>query len=174
MAILAKRARLDSLVGVSEATLAEVAAHVRASVRTLEGALIRVVAYASLRGSEPTPELARDVLDRLYPRGEDSRRCTLDQIQSAAAESFGVSRQALLARDRTPRVALARQVAMYLARELTDESLPAIGKGFGGRNHTTVMHAHKRIASALTRDPGTLEAVDAVRERLRGTATDRG
>jgi chromosomal replication initiator protein len=173
MAILRKRARLDSLHGVCEATLAEVASHVDASVRVLEGALIRVIAYASLRGDDPSPGLARDVLARLYPRGGETRACTLDQIQDAAADSFGVSREALLARDRTPRVALARQVAMYLARELTQETLPAIGRRFGGRNHTTVMHAHKRIVAAMTSDPGTLEAVDAVRERLRGNPADR-
>jgi chromosomal replication initiator protein len=173
MAILRKRARIDSLQEVADETLAEVAHYVAASVRSLEGALIRVVAYASLRGERPSPDLARQVLERLYPRTGDDSTCTLEQIQDAAAELFGVSRDELLARDRTPRIAFARQVAMYVARELTDETLPAIGRGFGGRNHTTVLHAHRRIAANMARDQQTLEAVDALRARLTGRSPDR-
>jgi chromosomal replication initiator protein len=173
MAILLKRARIDSLTEVADDTIAEVARHVHTSVRSLEGALIRVVAYASLRGEKATPSLARQVLERLYPRGEDDSACTLDQIQEAAADLFGVSRAQLLARDRTPRVSFARQVAMYVARELTDETLPAIGRGFGGRNHTTVLHAHRRIAADMTSDQDTLEAVDALRARLSDRSVDR-
>jgi chromosomal replication initiator protein len=151
-----------------------VALHVTASVRTLEGALIRVVAYASLRGERPGPELAREVLERLHPRDAGAGRPhTVDEIQAAAAEAFGVTRDELLARDRTPRVAFARQVAMYLARELTDETLPAIGRRFGGRNHTTVLHAHKRIAGEMARDASTLDAVESLRRRLSEPEDDR-
>jgi chromosomal replication initiator protein len=174
MAILRKRARIDSLQEVADDTLAEVARYVNASVRSLEGALIRVVAYASLRGEIATPGLARQVLERLYPRSQqDDGTCTLEQIQDAAAELFGVTRDRLLARDRTPRVAFARQVAMYVAREITDETLPAIGRGFGGRNHTTVLHAHRRIAADMARDQDTLDAVDALRARLAEQPADR-
>jgi chromosomal replication initiator protein len=136
-------------------------------VRSLEGALIRVVAYASLRGELATPRLARQVLERLYPHSEQaSAACTIEQIQEAAADLFDVSRAELLARDRTPRVSFARQVAMYVARELTDETLPAIGRGFGGRYHSTVMHAHRRIAASLSSDADTARAVDGVRGLL--------
>jgi chromosomal replication initiator protein len=174
MAILRKRARVDSFQEVADETLAEVAHHVNASVRSLEGALIRVVAYASLRGESATPKLARQVLERLYPRGsEDEPDCTLEEIQEAAADLFGITRTELLARNRTPRIAFARQVAMYVARELTDETLPAIGRGFGGRNHTTVLHAHRRIAADMARDQNTLDAVDALRTRLGGLPADR-
>jgi chromosomal replication initiator protein len=173
MAILRKRARVDSLAEVADETLAEVAGYVNASVRSLEGALIRVVAYASLRGERPTPSLARQVLERLYPRVDDETSCTVEQVQEAAADTFGVSRAQLLARDRTPRVSFVRQVAMYVARELTDETLPAIGKSFGGRNHTTVLHAHRRIAADLGRDQNTADAVDALRTRLDERSADR-
>ncbi len=172
MAILRKRARIDSQE-VAEDTLGEVARYVNASVRSLEGALIRVVAYASLRGEVPTPALARQVLERLYPRSDEDGACTLEQVQDAAADLFGVSRAELLARDRTPRVSFARQVAMYVARELTAETLPSIGRGFGGRNHTTVLHAHRRIAADMARDQDTLEAVDALRARLGRSSDDR-
>jgi chromosomal replication initiator protein len=176
MAILRKRARIDAVADVGEVsdeTLAEVAHNVNASVRSLEGALIRVVAYASLRGERPTPSLARQVLARLYPRSEADTVCTVEQIQDAAADLFGVSREQLLARDRTPRISFARQVAMYAARELTDETLPAIGRSFGGRNHTTVLHAHRRIASDLATDQDTADAVDALRTRLGERSADR-
>ena len=172
MAILRKRARIDSLHEVADETLAEVAQYVNASVRSLEGALIRVVAYASLHDERATPKLARQVLERLYPRTREEP-CTLEQIQDSAADLFGITRDDLLARDRTPHVAFARQVAMYVARELTDETLPAIGRGFGGRNHTTVLHAHRRISTDMARDKHTLEAVDALRTRLGERSGDR-
>ena len=174
LAILRKRARLDALDGVPDETLAEVATHVTTSVRQLEGALIRVVAYASLRGEEPGPALARDVLERLHPRPAGApREHTVDDIQAAAAEAFGITREDLLARDRTPRIAFARQVAMYLARELTDETLPAIGRRFGGRNHTTVMHAHRRVSAEIARDEQALAAVESLRRRLAEAEDDR-
>ena len=172
MAILRKRTRLDDVHDVADDTLAEVAAHVNTSVRTLEGALIRVIAYGSLRGEPITPELARTVLERLYPRPA-ARACSLDDIQLAAAGHFGVTREELLAHDRRPRAVFARQAAMYLARELTDETLPAIGKGFGGRNHSTVLNAHRRIAEELGRDSGAARDVDALRARLTDPSDDR-
>ena len=163
-AILAKRARLDG-VAVDDATLAEISARVRTSVRALEGALIRVVAYASLKGEQPTPGLARHVLKRL---GADTgtETCGIAEIIDAAASEFGVERQALLARDRRPPVATARQVAMYLARELTGHSLPEIGRGMGGRSHTTVLHAVNRIGAAMDSDPDVEKAVDNLRRQL--------
>jgi chromosomal replication initiator protein len=163
-AILAKRARLDG-VEVSGEVLAEIALRIDSSVRALEGALIRVVAYASLRGEAPTPGLARHVLRRL---GEDTTTATfrLSEIVDAAAQEFGVERGSLLARDRRPTVATARQVAMYLARELTDHSLPEIGRGIGGRNHTTVLHAVNRVSASLHTDPAVRNAVDSLRRQL--------
>jgi chromosomal replication initiator protein len=173
MAILRKRARIDSIAEVADDTLAEVARYVNASVRSLEGALIRVVAYASLRGESATPGLARQVLERLYPRSDNDASYTIEQIQDAAADLFDISRAQLLARDRTTHVAFARQIAMYVVRELTDETLPAIGRGFGGRNHTTVLHAHRRVAADMGRDPRTFEAVGALRARIGERSADR-
>jgi chromosomal replication initiator protein len=172
LAILEQRARADALAGVGAETLAEIATHVTTSVRTLEGALIRVVAYASLRGEEPTAELARHVLGNLY--GIDpTRGSTLDEIQVAAAVALGVESASLIAHDRRPRVALARQVAMYLARELTDASLPAIGRHFGGRNHSTVLHAHRRVSADLGTRTETTAAVERARSELSQPSSDR-
>ena len=166
-AILAKRARLDG-VDIGHDVLTEIASAVTSSIRALEGALVRVVAYASLRGQEPTPALARHVLRRLSgaPR---TGRCDLAEILDASAREFGVERTALLARDRRPSVARARHVAMYLARELTDHSLPEIGRGVGGRNHATVIHAINRVTAAIQTDPDMRTAVDNLRTQLRPT-----
>ncbi|MFL5779674.1 MAG: chromosomal replication initiator protein DnaA [Thermoleophilaceae bacterium] len=165
LAILAQRARADALAGVGQDTLRTIATHVTTSVRALEGALIRVVAYASLRGEEPTPELAQRVLASLYG-ADPPAPASLGEIQRAAALALDVPAESLLAQDRRPRVALARQVAMYLSRELTDQSLPAIGRHFGGRNHSTVLHAHRRIASELGKHPETTGAVERARSEL--------
>ena len=163
-AILAKRARVDG-VDVSGDVLAEIAQRVDSSVRALEGALIRVVAYASLKGEQATPALVRHVLRRL---GEDTApdASSLSEILDAAAQEFGVERESLLARDRRPDVAMARQVAMYVARELTEHSLPEIGRGIGGRNHSTVLHAVNRIGAAIRTDPAVRSAVDNLHRRL--------
>ncbi len=163
-AILAKRARLDG-VEVGPEVLAEIAAAVTSSIRALEGALIRVVAYSSLRGQEPTPALVRHVLRRLGGKPSDGP-CGIADILDAAAKEFGVERGDLVARDRRPAVSTARQVAMYLARELTDHSLPEIGRGVGGRNHATVIHAINRVGSAVLTDPALRTAVDNLRREL--------
>ena len=165
MAILRKRAQLDALRHVNDETLLEIASRVTASVRALEGALIRVVAYASLRGEPPTAELARQVLSSLYP-DLPATASSLEAIQDATAAEFGLTRDALLAQDRRPQVAIARQIAMYLARELTDETLPAIGRRFGGRNHSTVLHAHRKISADLQSNDAVVHKVDALRRLL--------
>jgi chromosomal replication initiator protein len=161
-AILTTRARLDG-IDVSEDVVEEIAACVTTSVRALEGALIRVVAYASLKGEPATPALVRHVLRRL---GTSGGACGINEILDAAAEEFGVEREALLARDRRPAVAKARQVAMFLARELTNHSTTEIGRGIGGRDHATVLHAINRVSAAIRADSDVHNAVDNLRRRL--------
>jgi chromosomal replication initiator protein len=162
-AILAKRAHLDG-VEVDGEVVDEIARRVSSSVRALEGALIRVVAYASLRQEQPTPALARRVLGRLG--SAPAATCGLSEIVDATAREFDVDRGELLARTRRPPVAQARQVAMFLARELTDHSLPEIGRGIGGRNHTTVLHAVNSVSASLRNDPSVRNTVDNLRRRL--------
>ena len=166
-AILEQRAQSDG-IDVDPAVLQELASCVTTSVRALEGALIRVVAYASLQATPPTPALVRHVLRRLG--GSDaSPRYSLTEIVDATAQEFGVRPEDLQARSRSAGVATARQVAMYLARELTDHSLPEIGRGIGDRNHTTVLHALNRVSAALGSDDAVRKAVHNVRRQL-GTA----
>jgi chromosomal replication initiator protein len=164
-AILRKRLLHDG-VQIAEDAVRELAERVDSSVRALEGALIRVVAYSSLQGEPATASTVRAVLDRLpQPSSHPPGAATLESIQTATAEAYGLSRDRLLARDRSPNVALARQVAMYLARELTDASLPEIGRRFA-RNHTTVIHAHKRVAEDIAAGGSTSRTVDMLRSRL--------
>jgi chromosomal replication initiator protein len=157
--ILRKRVQQDTLHGVDPAAVDLIAEHVDSNIRALEGALIRVVAYGSLTGRPVTADLASEVLAGLYP-GTRARRFTVRDIQQHTCEAFGLSIEELLSNSRAAPVTWPRQVAMYLARELTDQTLPAIGRAFGGRNHTTVMHACRRTAERMATDR---EAYDTVR-----------
>ncbi len=137
------------------------------SVRALEGSLIQVVAHASVRGEEPSAESVRRLLGRATAR--PSRQIGFDDVMEAVAEEVGVNRQELRNRDRRPTAVRGRQLAMYLARELTGASLPEIGRAFGGRNHTTVLHAVRRVESELDRDAGTRSSVEGLMTRLGGS-----
>jgi chromosomal replication initiator protein len=165
VAILRKRAQHDRLDVPDPALLEAIAERVVHNVRALEGALIRVVAFASLTGRPPTAELAREVLDGLYP-GSPPRQRSIEEIKAAACEQFGVTDAELVSPDRSARTTVPRQVAMYLARELTSESLPTIGRKFGGRDHTTVLHAWKRTEKRIAESPELRGAVDRLRQRL--------
>jgi chromosomal replication initiator protein len=169
LAILRKRAHHDHIELADERVLETIAEHVTLNVRALEGALIRVVAFSSLTGRELTVDLTREVLDGLYPSsGGPQRRgpTSVGEIQSAACEHFGLSTEELLSTARTARIAWPRQVAMYLARELTGESLPSIGRHFGGRDHTTVLHAWRRTTARIAADADSREAVEKLCSQL--------
>jgi chromosomal replication initiator protein len=169
LAILHKRAHHDGVAIDDERALLAIAERVEHNVRALEGALIRVVAFSSLTGRDVTVELTQEVLETLYPRSERQRggqRQSAAEIQTAVAAHFGISEQELLSASRAARVAWPRQIAMYLARELTDESLPSLGRDFGGRDHTTVLHACRRTAERLRSDGAAREAVDKLRLAL--------
>ncbi len=165
LAILRKRAAHDGIAIDDPQVLDTIAKRVVINVRALEGALIRIVAFSSLTGRPLSDELAREVLDGLYPQAA-SRQFTLAQIQTQACEHFGVTSEELLSSSRAAQVAWPRQVAMYLARELTGESLPAIGRHFGGRDHTTVLHAWRRTGQRLLDDASCKKAVEDLRATL--------
>ena len=169
LAILRKRADHDHIELADELALDLIAERVTQNVRALEGALIRVVAFSSLTGRPLTVELAKEVLDGLYPanpKPEHRAVRSVSEIQAAACEHFGLSREELLSSARTPRIAWPRQVAMYLARELTGESLPSIGRHFGGRDHTTVLHAWRRTTARITDDEVSRAAVEKLCSQL--------
>ena len=169
LAILHKRVQHDHIELGDERTLEVLAQRITHNVRALEGALIRVVAYGSLTGRPLTPDLADEVLHKLYPGGEGApRECTrsVADIQLATCAHFGISLQDMISTGRASRVAWPRAVAMYLSRELTQESLPAIGRRFGGRDHTTVLHAWRRTGARIAVDDSARTAVDKLTTEL--------
>jgi chromosomal replication initiator protein len=162
LAILRKRASHDDIEVGDDGALTVIAERIQSNVRALEGALIRVVAFSSLTGRPLTADLAGEVIASLYPGSPHPgrRTRTVAEIQSATCEHFGISTEELLSSARTQRLAWPRQLAMYLARELTGESLPAIGRHFGGRDHTTVLHACRRTSARLATDDASREVVE--------------
>jgi chromosomal replication initiator protein len=150
IAILRKKAETEG-IAVPDEVAEFIAQRIPTNIRELEGALVRVVAYAALTRSPINAELAGDVLRDLLPPAR-ARVVTIVAIQQAVAEFFGIRVEEMRAKRRTKGVAFPRQVAMYVARELTDASLPRIGEEFGGRDHTTVMHACQRVREVLQRD----------------------
>jgi chromosomal replication initiator protein len=169
LTILRKRAEHDRIELADDGALHVIAEHVTSSVRALEGALIRVVASSSLTGRPLTGEVARQVLAAAgeQPRhGAHGAAPTIAAIQAATCRQFGLSAQELVSFSRSPRVLWPRQVAIYLARELTDESLPVIGRHFGGRDHSTVLHAWRRASARLASDERARESVAMLRALL--------
>lgn len=150
IAILRKKAIADSLE-VDDEVLTFIASKVSTNIRELEGALVRILAYASLYGRSVSVELAEEVLKDILT---DSayREIPVELIQHEVCRYFGISKPDLTGTSRTRSFAYPRQVAMYLCRELTDESLPKIGRAFGGRDHSTVMHATAKISNLINKD----------------------
>jgi chromosomal replication initiator protein len=150
IAILRKKALMDQL-RVDDDVLTFIASKVSTNIRELEGALVRILAYASLYGRTVSVALAEEVLkdillDAAY------REIPIELIQHEICRYFGISKADLVGSSRSKAFAYPRQIAMYLCRELTDESLPKIGRAFGGRDHSTVMHATAKISNLINSD----------------------
>jgi len=165
VAILRKKAQLEGF-SVPNDVMLYIATQIESNIRQLEGALIRTVAFASLNRLPITVSLAETVLRDLYP-AERPHKITPATIQQAVAEYYGIRLSDLTAKKRTQAVAFPRQVAMYLCRELTDLSLPRIGEEFGGRDHTTVLHACDKVSRQMQQDPDLAATIAALSERLR-------
>jgi chromosomal replication initiator protein len=134
------------------------------NVRELEGALNRIAAQAMLVGREVTVEMAQECLRDLL-RAND-RRITIDEIQKKVAEHYNIRLADMHSPRRVQHVAQARQIAMYLSKELTSKSFPEIGRKFGGRDHTTVMHAVRKVKEIMDTDPTMAEDVDLLRRMM--------
>jgi chromosomal replication initiator protein len=177
-AVLLKRVALDGLPTPPNEVLDTIAQRITVNLRALEGALIRVVAFASLTSRPVDGALTAEVLDDLgTPAGgvgghPSTRTPTVTEVQQLTCEAFGLTREELLSSSRAARVSWPRQVAMYLAREHTGASLPSIGAEFGGRGHTTVLHACRRTAERVAADPEASQAVRELRARLSTTPPD--
>jgi len=167
IAILRKRVDTEGIAIEDPEVLTFIAGRVSANIRELEGALTRVVAFSSLTDRPLTVGLAEDVLRDVYPQGEAAPAVTIPRIQEAVSQRFGVTLEELVSPRRSQAVAYPRQVAMYLSRELTDASLPMIGKQFGGRDHTTVIHAKDKITRLIREDRSVYNLVQELTARIK-------
>lgn len=166
VAILKKKSELSE-IAVPDEILSHIASKIITNIRELEGALVRVVAFASLTSAEITlatvDQVLKDILDPKAAAGEIS----IDLIKKVTSEYYSIKIDDMSAKIRTKEIASARQVAMYLARTFTASSLPKIGEEFGGRDHTTVMYACEKIKSSLKSDSKTREAIKAISNSLK-------
>ncbi|WP_199616892.1 chromosomal replication initiator protein DnaA [Paenibacillus alkalitolerans] len=165
IAILRKKAKAENLDIPNEAMM-YIANQIDSNIRELEGALIRIVAYSSLINQDITTHLAAEALKDIIPNNRN-RVVTIQDIQQKVGEYYGLRTEDFKARKRTKAVAFPRQIAMYLSRELTDHSLPKIGEAFGGRDHTTVIHAHEKISASLQQDQELFRIVQSIREKIK-------
>jgi chromosomal replication initiator protein len=166
IAILRKKVKTDGIHISDPQVLTFIASRVSTNIRELEGALTRVVAFSSLTGRAMSVELAQDVLKDVFPQGE-AAEVSIKRIQDLVAERFNLSLEELCGDRRSQNIVYPRQVAMYLSRELTDSSLPRIGKEFGGRDHTTVIHATSKIARLIREDRSVYNLVQELTARVK-------
>ncbi len=166
IAILRKKAMVED-INVPNEVMVYIADKIHSNIRELEGALIRVVAYSSLTSNEEiTVDQAAEALKDILPASKP-KQITIDLIQKAVAEYFKIPLSDFKAKKRTRAIAFPRQIAMYLSRELTDCSLPKIGDEFGGRDHTTVIHAHDKIAADIKKDSNIQAALNEIINHLK-------
>jgi chromosomal replication initiator protein len=168
IAILRKKVKTDGIHIPDPQVLTFIAGRVSTNIRELEGALTRVVAFSSLTARPMTVDLTQDVLKDVFPQGE-APEVSIERIQTAVSERFSLSMEELCGERRSQNIVYPRQVAMYLSRELTDASLPKIGREFGGRDHTTVIHATSKIARMIREDRSVYNLVQELTARIKQT-----
>ena len=164
MAILKKKADVENL-NVANEVMGYIATKIKSNIRELEGALIRIVAYSSLTNREITVDLATEALKDIISK-KQGKHITIDLIQDIVSSYFNLRVEDLKSQRRTRNVAYPRQIAMYLSRKLTDMSLPKIGEEFGGRDHTTVIHAYEKISENLKTDEGLQSMINDITKKL--------
>jgi chromosomal replication initiator protein len=163
IAILRKKAESEGVLVPNEVT-AFIANHAKVNIRELEGSLLRVMAFAALTKQEITLEMAKEVLKDTLPN--EDRRISIDSIQRVVAERYNCRFSDMKSKKRTKQIAFPRQIAMFLSRELTSHSLAEIGAAFGGKDHTTIIHAYEKIEDLLTTDITLLAEVNGLKKQL--------
>jgi len=163
IAILQKKLEIENIAVPDEVTYF-IAEKIKTNIRELEGALVRVVAYSSLVGERISLALAQDILKDML---KEEKRVSVDAIQKEVAAAFDISISDLRSKKRARTIAFPRQVAMYLSRILTEYSLPQIGEYFGGRDHTTVLHAYQRVEKEGKRSKNTQKMLDGLVEKIK-------
>jgi len=166
IAILSKKAKAEGLDDIPIDVMHYIANQINTNIRELEGALIRVIAYSSLINADIDIALATEALKNIIPNNQP-KKITIPGIKEYIAGKLNVTLQEIDSKKRTKNIAFARQIAMYLSRELTDFSLPKIGMEFGGRDHTTVMHAHRKISKEMGNDESFLMEIETYKEEIK-------
>ncbi|NLW16694.1 MAG: chromosomal replication initiator protein DnaA [Firmicutes bacterium] len=164
-AILRKKAELENL-NVDNDVLLHLARRINSNIRELEGALTRIYAYASFTARPITVELVDEVLKDTIA-DDVKKEITVEDIQNLVAQHFGIRASDMKSRKRTRAIAYPRQIAMYLCRQLTDHSLPRLGEAFGGRDHTTVLHACDKIEKEMETDKSLANLIETLTKELR-------
>jgi chromosomal replication initiator protein len=164
IAILKKKADVENL-NISNEVMVYIASRIKSNIRELEGALIRIVAYSSLTNREVSVDLATEALKDIIS-SKQAKHITIELIQDVVSSYFNLRVDDFKSQRRTRNVAYPRQIAMYLSRKLTDMSLPKIGEEFGGRDHTTVIHAYEKISEGLKTDEGLQNIVNEVTKKI--------
>ncbi|MEL0537165.1 chromosomal replication initiator protein DnaA [Staphylococcus debuckii] len=165
MAILQKKLEEED-VDIPLESLTYIANQIQSNIRELEGALTRVIAYSRLQNESITTELTAEALKDIIQTPK-SKKITIQDIQKVVGQYYNVRLEDFAAKKRTKSIAYPRQIAMYLSRELTDFSLPKIGEEFGGRDHTTVIHAHMKIQTDMSEDPIFKQEVENLEKEIR-------
>ena len=166
MAILRKKAQMENLDVPNEVTV-YIAKNIKSNIRELEGALTRVVAYSSLTNRTISFELASEALKDIIITSKHEE-ITVNRIKEKVSSVFGVKMEDFNSKKRTRSISYPRQIAMYLSRELTDLSLPKIGEEFGGRDHTTVIHAHDKITKDIETNEDFKDKINKIILDLKG------
>ncbi|EST89153.1 chromosomal replication initiator protein DnaA [Vagococcus lutrae] len=164
IAILRKKADAERLE-IPDDTLSYIAGQIDSNIRELEGALVRVQAYATMNGADITTSLAADSLKTLRPLAPHQQLSIL-AIQEAVCAYYHIDLKDLKGKRRVKKIVLPRQIAMYLSREMTDNSLPKIGAEFGGKDHTTVIHSHEKIQQLLEHDTTVQKEINDIKNQL--------
>src|SRR5215471_16318121 len=165
VAILQKKAEQEKVTLPTDVAL-YVASNIRSNVRELEGALIRLVAHSSLTGAEVTLSTAQQVLKNFID--SQARKISIESIQKAVAEQFGLRTPEIKQKNNSRSIVVPRQIAMYLAKHLTEASLPEIGRQFGGKHHTTVLHSVEKIEEVRKNDKDLNRLINKLTEQLGG------
>lgn len=164
IAILRKKAEQENLK-IENEVMSYIATKIKANIRELEGALIRVVAYSSLTNKEISIDLAEEALLSIISDSKP-KEVNINTIKEYVGEEFGIRKEDFSSKKRTQNIAYPRQIAMYLSRELTDLSLPKIGEEFGGRDHTTVIHAYGKISEDLKEKPDLKKRIEDLKKKI--------
>lgn len=164
IAILRKKANAEGLE-IPNDTLSYIAGHIDSNIRELEGALVRVQAYSAIKQSDITTSLAADAL-RSMTKSDKKQNLSIPAIQQVVCKYYDITLAEMKGKKRVKNIVMPRQIAMYLSREMTTSSLPKIGKEFGGKDHTTVIHAHEKIEKKIDEEQEFKSEINDLKKQL--------